>query len=61
MREEAAEVHEEVQAEVQAGRQEEEEAVREDLLRARLLAYGFAAKPQDPDIAHTARPSRSCA
>ena len=35
---EEAEVHEEVQQEVQAGRQEEE-AVREDLLRAKGLGF----------------------
>jgi hypothetical protein len=36
MRDEAAKVHEEVQEELQEGRQEETAAVREDLLQARL-------------------------
>ena len=65
MQEEAAEVHEEVPEAVQAGRQEEK-AVREDLLRARLLAYSLQHNRRilsDLPMWHTfAAPARrSCA
>ena len=45
MQGEAAKVHEEVQEALQWGRQEEAAAVREDLLRARLLTQ-LAAQPR---------------